>query len=115
MRNTRKKTAEKLRGMFGFVIWDKVENTVYGARDPFGIKPFFYAEENGKLYMGSEKKIHIACLEKTKKLDEVSLQNYMTYQFVPEPDTLTAEVKRLLPGHYFTKKNRWRNGVYAIF
>lgn len=99
----KEKTAEKLRGMFGFVIWDKVENTVYGARDPFGIKPFFYAEENGKLYMGSEKKSILHAL-KNKKLDEVSLQNYMTYQFVPEPDTLTAEVKRLLPGHYFTKK-----------
>ncbi|MBA5819075.1 asparagine synthetase B, partial [Escherichia coli] len=52
----KEKTAERLRGMFGFVIWDKQEELVYGARDPFGIKPFFYAEEDGKLFMGSEKK-----------------------------------------------------------
>ncbi|WP_099220931.1 asparagine synthase (glutamine-hydrolyzing) [Listeria costaricensis] len=99
----KEETASKLRGMFGFVIWDKKEEVVYGARDPFGIKPFFYAEEDGKLYMGSEKKSILHAL-KQKSLDEVALQNYMTFQFVPEPDTLTTEVKRLLPGHHFTKK-----------
>ncbi|EQB9249343.1 asparagine synthase (glutamine-hydrolyzing), partial [Listeria monocytogenes] len=77
----KEKTAERLRGMFGFVIWDKQEELVYGARDPFGIKPFFYAEEDGKLFMGSEKKSILHAL-KEKELDEVSLQNYMTYQFV---------------------------------
>ncbi|KGL38668.1 asparagine synthase (glutamine-hydrolyzing) [Listeria newyorkensis] len=99
----KEKTAEQLRGMFGFVIWDKEEEKIYGARDPFGIKPFFYAEEDGKLYMGSEKKSILHALKSTK-LDEVSLQNYMTFQFVPEPDSLTQGVKRLEPGHYFTKK-----------
>lgn len=89
--------------MFGFVIWDKQEEKIYGARDPFGIKPFFYAEEDGKLYMGSEKKSILHALKSTK-LDEVSLQNYMTFQFVPEPDSLTQGIKRLEPGHYFTKK-----------
>ncbi|HHP8976407.1 TPA: asparagine synthase (glutamine-hydrolyzing) [Listeria monocytogenes] len=99
----KEKTAERLRGMFGFVIWDKQEELVYGARDPFGIKPFFYAEEDDKLFMGSEKKSILHAL-KEKELDEVSLQNYMTYQFVPEPDSLTKNVKRLEPGHQFTKK-----------
>lgn len=99
----KEKTAEQLRGMFGFVIWDKQEEKIYGARDPFGIKPFFYAEEDGKLYLGSEKKSILHALKSTK-LDEVSLQNYMTFQFVPEPDSLTQGVKRLEPGHYFTKK-----------
>ena len=45
----KEKTAERLRGMFGFVIWDKVEKSVYGARDHFGIKPFHYAEEDGNI------------------------------------------------------------------
>lgn len=99
----KEETAKFLRGMFGFVIWDKETNQVYGARDHFGIKPFFYAEEDGKLYVGSEKKSILHAL-KNQALDEVSLQNYMTFQFVPEPDTLTTSVKKLLPGHYFTKK-----------
>ncbi|WP_163652668.1 asparagine synthase (glutamine-hydrolyzing) [Listeria sp. PSOL-1] len=99
----KEEVASKLRGMFGFVIWDKQEACVYGARDPFGIKPFFYAEEDQKLFVGSEKKSILHAL-KNKNLDEVSLQNYMTFQFVPEPETLTTEISRLLPGHYFTKK-----------
>lgn len=59
--------------------------------------------------MGSEKKSILHAL-KEKELDEVSLQNYMTYQFVPEPDSLTKNVKRLEPGHQFTKKlaNQWK-------
>ena len=50
------KAVERLRGMFAFVIWDKQEQTLYGARDPFGIKPFFYSENEDKTYFASEKK-----------------------------------------------------------
>ena len=50
------KAVERLRGMFAFVIWDKQEQTLYGARDPFGIKPFFYSENGDKTYFASEKK-----------------------------------------------------------
>ncbi|KRN56306.1 asparagine synthase (glutamine-hydrolyzing) [Carnobacterium divergens] len=99
----KEKTAERLRGMFGFVIWDKQEKSVYGARDHFGIKPFHYAEEDGVIYFASEKKSIYQILKK-KELDEVSLQNYLTFQFVPDPDTMTKGIHRLAPGHYFTKK-----------
>ncbi|WP_413487667.1 asparagine synthase (glutamine-hydrolyzing) [Carnobacterium divergens] len=99
----KEKTAERLRGMFGFVIWDKQEKAVYGARDHFGIKPFHYAEEDGVIYFASEKKSIYQILKK-KELDEVSLQNYLTFQFVPDPDTMTKGIHRLAPGHYFTKK-----------
>ena len=99
----KEKTAERLRGMFGFVIWDKQEKSVYGARDHFGIKPFHYAEEDGIIYFASEKKSIYQILKK-KELDEVSLQNYLTFQFVPDPDTMIKGIHRLAPGHYFTKK-----------
>ncbi|MCO6018041.1 asparagine synthase (glutamine-hydrolyzing) [Carnobacterium divergens] len=99
----KEKTAERLRGMFGFVIWDKREKAVYGARDHFGIKPFHYAEEDGVIYFASEKKSIYQILKK-KELDEVSLQNYLTFQFVPDPATMTKGIHRLAPGHYFTKK-----------
>ena len=47
--------ASKLRGMFAFVVWDKKKNTLYGARDPFGIKPFYYSHlPSGALLFGSE-------------------------------------------------------------
>ena len=97
------KAVEMLRGMFGFIIWDKEEKTVFGARDPFGIKPFFYLEEGEKTYFASEKKSILRALE-NDELDSVSLQNYLTYQYTPEPDTMTKHVKKLMPGHCFTKK-----------
>lgn len=45
---------DRLRGMYGFVIWDRVEKKLFGARDIFGIKPFYYAQMNGTFLFGSE-------------------------------------------------------------
>lgn len=99
----KEKAVEKLRGMFAFVIWDKQEQTLYGARDPFGIKPFFYLEDGDRTFLASEKKSILLALE-NDVLNYDALQHYLTYQFVPEPDTLSSGIKKLEPGHYFTKK-----------
>ncbi len=93
---------KKLRGMFGFIIWDKVEQTLFGARDPFGIKPFFYTEQKDITYFASEKKSILLAMKGS--LDQEALQQYLSFQFVPEPNTMTKEIKRLSPGHFFTKK-----------
>ncbi|MEH7437619.1 asparagine synthase (glutamine-hydrolyzing) [Neobacillus drentensis] len=99
----KEEAVEKLRGMFAFVIWDKQEQRLFGARDPFGIKPFFYLEDGEKTFFASEKKSILLALE-NDVLDYDSLQHYLTYQFVPEPNTLSQGIKKLEPGHYFTKK-----------
>jgi asparagine synthase (glutamine-hydrolysing) len=99
----KEKAVEKLRGMFSFVIWDKQEQTLYGARDPFGIKPFFYFEDGDRTFFASEKKSILLGLE-NDVLNYDSLQHYLTYQFVPEPNTLSDGIKKLEPGHFFTKK-----------
>jgi len=99
----KEKAVEKLRGMFAFVIWDKQEKTLYGARDPFGIKPFFYYDNGEKTYFASEKKSIAMALE-SDVLNYESLQHYMTYQFVPETSTMSEGINKLEPGHYFTKK-----------
>ena len=54
--HVKEKAVERLRGMFSFVIWDKQEQSLYGARDHFGIKPFFYFEDEEKTFFASEKK-----------------------------------------------------------
>lgn len=99
----KEKAVEKLRGMFAFVIWDKVEKTLYGARDPFGIKPFFYFDDGEKTFFASEKKSILLALQ-NDVLNYDSLQYYLTYQFVPEPYTMSEGISKLEPGHYFTKK-----------
>ena len=45
---------DRLRGMYGFVIWDREKKKMFGARDIFGIKPFYYAQMNGSFLFGSE-------------------------------------------------------------
>ncbi|RDU36131.1 asparagine synthase (glutamine-hydrolyzing) [Neobacillus piezotolerans] len=99
----KEKAVQKLRGMFAFVIWDKQEKTLFGARDHFGIKPFFYYEGQERTFFASEKKSILLALEK-EELNYDSLQHYLTYQFVPEPETMTDGIHKLEPGHYFTKK-----------
>ncbi|WP_026584443.1 asparagine synthase (glutamine-hydrolyzing) [Bacillus sp. J33] len=99
----KEKAVEKLRGMFAFVIWDKQEQSLYGARDPFGIKPFFYYDKGDRTFFGSEKKSILLALQ-NDVLNYDSLQHYLTYQFVPEPNTMSEGIQKLEPGHYFTKK-----------
>jgi asparagine synthase (glutamine-hydrolysing) len=99
----KEKVVESLRGMFSFLIWDKEESLLFGARDHFGIKPLYYMENEGRLYFASEKKSIEATLN-NDLLNYKSLQHYLTYQYIPEPDTLTNGLHKLSPGHYFTVK-----------
>lgn len=92
-----------LRGMFGFAIWDRQEKTLFAARDIFGIKPFYYMDKNDGLFFASEKK-SLLVGEDSHPVSKQALQYYLTYQFVPEPFTLSDKIKRLEPGHYLVKK-----------
>ncbi|WEG13791.1 asparagine synthase (glutamine-hydrolyzing) [Pullulanibacillus sp. KACC 23026] len=94
---------KELRGMFGFVIWDKEDRKLFAARDPFGIKPFYFMETEDGIFFASEKKSLLIGKDK----DEISaqaLQHYLTFQFVPEPASMSQGIKRLEPGHFISKK-----------
>jgi asparagine synthase (glutamine-hydrolysing) len=95
----------KLRGMFAFVIWDSQTNTVFGARDRFGIKPLFTARlADGGLAFGSEKKALLELLGGSKAagdVDPASLQHYLTLQYVPEPATMHRGIRRIESGTSF--------------
>lgn len=98
----KEKALNELRGMFSFVIWDKQESELFGARDTFGIKPFYFLENDDALYFASEKKSLTNLDEKSVNLE--GLQYYLSYQYVPEPYTLHKNIKKLKPGNYFKKK-----------
>ncbi|SHI00951.1 asparagine synthase (glutamine-hydrolyzing) [Virgibacillus chiguensis] len=92
-----------LRGMFSILVWDKETEQLYGARDPFGIKPLFYYENSFGTTFASEKK-SITLMMDQEKVDQDALQHYLSFQYVPEPMTMTAGIKKVEPGHYFIKK-----------
>jgi asparagine synthase (glutamine-hydrolysing) len=95
----------RLRGMFAFLIWDAQDRLLFGARDPFGIKPLFYCTGPHGTAFGSEKKslLQLApSLGIDATLDHTALQHYLQLQYVPEPETLHNEVRRIESGCAFT-------------
>lgn len=95
----------KLRGMFAFVIFNKLDGSVFGARDMFGIKPFYYTETENSFIFGSEIKAFFAHPEFEKQLNEQALAHYLSFQYSPTEETFFKGVYKLPPAHYFTFKN----------
>ena len=95
----------RIRGMFSFLIWDTEENLLFGARDHFGIKPFYYADRQDGIFFASEKKSLIPFIDSIQ-LDENSLQQYLAFQYVPEPLTMDTIIRKVPPGSYFIKKEK---------
>lgn len=96
---------KKLRGMFSFLIYDGKEDILMGGRDSFGIKPFYYSRTDNALVICSEMKgFAFSPGFKGFNVNKNNLQHYFTYQYVPEPDTISDNVKTLEAGHYFTCK-----------
>jgi len=89
----------KLRGMFGFVIWDSVKKELFGARDPFGIKPFYYARMGESFLFGSEIKALLEHPHFAKELNRDLLSDYLLWNCVPGMDTFFKNVHKLPPGH----------------
>ncbi len=95
----------KLRGMFAFVIWDSKNETIFGARDFFGIKPFYYAQINGNLVFASEIKSILAYPGYKREVNEVALENYLTFQYSVLEETFFKGIFKLMPAHCLTFKN----------
>lgn len=95
------KFIEMLRGMFAIAIYDSQEKTVFIGRDPFGIKPLYYREAPNGVMFASEMKAFL--FDDTMGgfgVDESLLQHYLTFQYVPEPNTITPGISILEAAHY---------------
>lgn len=90
----------KLRGMFGFVIWDKKKKELFAARDHFGQKPFYYCTMNNTFMYGSEIKSFLYNNDFIKEVNKESLKPYLTFQTSVLEETFFKGVYKLLPGHY---------------
>ena len=95
----------RLRGMFAFVIWDKKTQTLFGARDFFGIKPFYYSIVEGQMVYGSEIKSILEYPHFKKEVNKEALENYLTFQYSVLPETFFKGIFKLMPAHCFTFRN----------
>lgn len=100
----------KLRGMFGFAIWDAREKTLFAARDFFGIKPFYYAQVNGNLVFASEIKAILEYPEYHKELNTEALSQYLSFQYSAMDETFFKGIYKLNPGCCL----KWKNGKLQI-
>ncbi len=96
------KCVEKFNGMFAFVIYDKNKNKIFGARDRFGIKPFYYYSDEDKFIFASEIKAIIANKEVKREVNIEGIQDYIVFQFTLGKKTLFKNIFKLEPGNYFT-------------
>ena len=96
----------KLRGMFAFVIYDIKEKSLFGARDFYGIKPFYYYYDDDNFLFGSEIKSFLGNPNFKKELNKDMLSQYLTFQCSIGEDTFFKNTYKLLPGHYFIYKDK---------
>ncbi len=96
-----KDVVNHLRGMFGIVIWDTENQVMFAARDQFGIKPLYYATTEAGTVFASEMKsiLDMAdALNLDLSLDKRAIEHYVDLQYVPEPESLHANIQRVESG-----------------
>ena len=94
------KVLDRLNGMFGFAIWDRLERTLLIARDRYGIKPVYYTMAGGTFLFGSEIKAMLAHPACPRGLDKKALLEYFTFQNFFTDRTLFDNVRILPAGHW---------------
>ena len=91
---------QHLNGMFAFVIYDKQNKKLFGARDHYGIKPFYYSLSNDKFAFASELKSLLTLPWIKKELDHQAAYDYFSFQAVPAPSTIFKSIKKLPAASY---------------
>lgn len=95
----------KLRGMFGFAIYNTKDQSVFIARDFFGIKPMHYTQIGEDFVYGSEIKSILEHPKFVKRFNTRALDTYLSFQYAVPPETFFEDVYCLMPGHYLWYRN----------
>lgn len=104
------KCVDHLRGMFAFALYDQKQHILFGARDRFGQKPFFYVQQEKNLAFASEIKALLTLPWVSRELDLRALDQFLFYQYIPNPNTLFAGIRQLPPAHWLL----WRNNQLTV-
>ena len=99
-----------LRGMFAFAIWDDKRQAIFVARDPFGMKPLYFADDGGTFRFASQAKALLASGEVETAADPAGAVGFLLFGHVPEPFTMHRSIRSLPAG-----SSMWvdRNGMRA--
>lgn len=97
---------DRLNGMFAFVIWDRQESIVFGARDRLGIKPLCWTVCNGALIVSSTLEPFKKFSGAFDRVDPIAVRDLLAFDYIPSPRTILAGVYKVEPGCRF----RWKLG-----
>jgi asparagine synthase (glutamine-hydrolysing) len=104
---------QRLRGMFAFALWDRQERTLLLARDPFGIKPLYYADDGKRLQFASQVKALLAGGQVDTTQDPAGIVSFFLWGYVTEPNTLFRAVRALPAGSTLVVRSGQRPSVQA--
>jgi len=90
----------ELRGMFGLALWDGARRRMFLARDPYGIKPLYYADDGTTVRVASQVKALIAGGRVSKQFDPAAAAGFFLRGTVPEPFTMYRAIRALPAGSY---------------
>lgn len=99
-----------LRGMFAFAIWDDRRKRLLLGRDRLGIKPYYYWQDRGALYFGSELKCLLAVKGIQRRINLRALSDYLTFKYVPGPHTIYEGIEEIPPAHIGV----WSQGTFVL-
>ena len=97
---------QELNGMFAVAIWDANRRQLVLARDRLGKKPLFYQATVDQILFGSELKALAANPAFRSEVSPGAIDQFLTYQYVPHPDTIYKHARKVPPGHVVTIKDR---------
>jgi asparagine synthase (glutamine-hydrolysing) len=93
---------QRLRGMFALALWDRRSRRLILGRDRVGEKPLYWARTRSGFLFGSEIKALLAWPGMARSPDYAAIDNYLSLQYVPAPQTAFAGVRKLPAAHYLT-------------
>src|SRR5215475_10915486 len=90
----------EFNGMFAFALWDSRTQCLVIARDRLGIKPLYYTVRSDTLIFASELKAILAHPQVERRVDPQALYEYLSFEYVPTPRSIIADIWKLPTGHY---------------
>jgi asparagine synthase (glutamine-hydrolysing) len=91
---------KKIRGMYAFALFDALDGSLTLVRDPLGVKPLYYRQEQGLVAFASEIKAILSMPGVARRLNQNALYHYLTFANTPAPETLFAGIRKLEAGTY---------------
>lgn len=89
-----------LRGMFAFMLWDEASGRLLLARDPYGIKPLYYADDGRTVRVASQVKALLAGGRISRQVEPAAMAGLLLFGSVPEPFTIREAIRALPAGSY---------------